>query len=134
MIGERRSTRLRVEPGKVAEFRAAVGLSADADAAVAPPTFTAVMEHFGPTVISLLTDRGIDIDTVLHGEEDISYPHGPLRVGDDLTGEIEITDVRETSGASGPLRIVTVRTELANAAGETVVSIARKLVILDQPA
>ena len=99
---------------------------------VAPPTFPAAIEAFGPAVASILSDRGIDLGSVLHGTEDISYPEGPLRIGDDLTGEVVLTDVEERSGRSGPLRVATFLIQLFRPGGETAVTIRRSLVILGQ--
>lgn len=130
MIGDRRPARLLVERGKVAEFRAAVGLPRRPDAQFAPPTFPAAIEAFGPAVASILSDRGIDLGSVLHGTEDISYPDGPLRVGDELTGEVVLTDVEERSGRSGPLRIVTFAIDLARPDGTLAVAVRRSLVIV----
>lgn len=130
MIGDRRPASLLVERGKVAEFRAAVGMPDRPDVQVAPPTFPAAIEVFGPAVASLLSDRGIDLRSVLHGTEEVSYPDGPLGVGDELTGEIVLTDVEERSGRSGPLRIATFVIELRRPSGELAVTIRRSLVIV----
>lgn len=130
MIGDRRPARLLVERGKVAEFRAAVGLPYSPDVQVAPPTFPAAIEVLGPAVASILSDRGVDLGSVLHGTEDISYPDGPLRVGDELTGEVVLTDVEERSGRSGPLRIVTFLIDLHRPSGELAATIRRSLVIV----
>ena len=97
---------------------------------MAPPTFPAAIEVFGPAVASILSDRGIDLGSVLHGTEDISYPDGPLRVGDDLTGEVVLTDVEERTGRSGPLRIATFVIELRRLGGALAVTIRRSLVIV----
>lgn len=130
MIGDRRPARLLVERGKVAEFRAAVGLPHRPDVQVAPPTFPAAIEVFGPAVASILSDRGIDLGSVLHGTEDITYPGGPLRVGDELNGEVVLTGVEQRSGRSGPLQIVTFTIDLARPDGMLAVTIRRSLVIV----
>ncbi|MEO5664701.1 MAG: MaoC family dehydratase N-terminal domain-containing protein [Nocardioides sp.] len=130
MIGDRRPARLLVERGKVAEFRAAVGLPDRPDVQVAPPTFPAAIEVFGPAVASILSDRGINLGSVLHGTEEISYPAGPLRVGDELTGEVVLTDVEERTGRSGPLRIATFAIDLSRPDGTTAVTVRRSLVIV----
>ena len=74
----------------------------------------------------------LTLGSVLHGTEDVSYPEGPLRVGDDLSGEVVLTEVEERSGRSGPLRIVTFVIQLFRPGGETAVTIRRSLVILGQ--
>lgn len=132
MIGESRPTSLRVEQGKVDEFRRAIGL--DTDGGIAPPTFPAVIEHYGPTVVSLLTDLGLDTGQILHGEEVITYPDGPLRVGDDLHGTIEVVGVTEKRGSAGILRLVRVVTDLRHPDERPAVIIERTFVVLPAPA
>ncbi|QTI69943.1 FAS1-like dehydratase domain-containing protein [Gordonia polyisoprenivorans] len=119
-----------MERGKVSEFRAAVGLPYCSDVQFAPPTFPAAIEVFGPAVASILSDRGIDLGSVLHGTEDITYPGGPLRVGDELTGEVVLTGVEERTGRSGPLRIAMFAIDLARPDGTLAVSVRRSLVIV----
>lgn len=130
MIGESRRTSLTVEAGKVNEFRLATGLSTEATPEIAPATFPVVIEHFGPTIISLLVDLGYDTRRILHGEESITYPDGPLRVGDELSGTIEITNVTEKNGSSGLLRLVTVLIDLRHRDGRPAVLIERVLALL----
>ena len=43
--------------------------------------------------------------------------HHPLRVGDQMTRETRVIDIKEKSGRSGPLVFVVVRHEISNAAG-----------------
>jgi 3-methylfumaryl-CoA hydratase len=43
--------------------------------------------------------------------------HHPLRVGDQMTRETRVMDIKEKSGRSGPLVFVVVRHEISNAAG-----------------
>ncbi len=43
--------------------------------------------------------------------------HHPLRVGDQMTRETRVIDIKEKSGRSGPLVFVLVRHEISNAAG-----------------
>jgi 3-methylfumaryl-CoA hydratase len=43
--------------------------------------------------------------------------HHPLRVGDQMTRETRVVDIKEKSGRSGPLVFVVVRHEISNAAG-----------------
>ena len=121
--------RLRVEGGKVAEFRAATGLSADPDVGVAPPTFPVVLEHFSRPIAAVLEDQGIDLGRVLHGEERIDYPAGPLRVGDQLAGSIEVVNDEQKMGKSGALRVVTLRVDLRRANGQIAATVERVLVV-----
>lgn len=130
MIGDRRPAAVVVERGKVAEFRAAVGLPPSPDVEVAPPTFPAAMELSGPAVASILSDRGIPLESVLHGTEDIAYPDGPLRIGDTLTGHVVLTDIEHRTGRSGPLQVATFEIDLHHPDGRLAVAIRRCLVIL----
>ena len=43
--------------------------------------------------------------------------HRPLRIGDQMTRETRVIDIKEKSGRSGPLVFVVVRHEITNAAG-----------------
>ena len=43
--------------------------------------------------------------------------HHPLRIGDQMTRETRVIDIKEKSGRSGPLVFVVVRHEISNAAG-----------------
>ena len=133
-MAERRDITLAVEAGKVAEFRAATGLARDDAALFAPPTFPVVVEHAGAVFADLLAERGVDLRRVLHGEERIDYPGGPLRVGEQLRGHMWIAGEDSRQGSEGALRRVSVRMELRRADGSTAVTVDRVLVVLeDQP-
>lgn len=122
---------LAVEAGKVAEFRSATGLPPDDRARFAPPTFPTVLEHSGTTYADLLAQRGVDLHRVLHGEERVDYPDGPLRIGEQLSGELRIVGEELRQGRSGPLRLVTVRAELRRADGTLAVTVDRVLVVME---
>jgi hypothetical protein len=129
-MAECRDVTLVVEAGKVAEFRAATGLPRDDAARFAPPTFPVVVEHAGAVFADLLVDRGVDLGRVLHGEECIEYPGGPLRVGEQLHGQMWIAGEESREGSEGSLRLVSVRMELLRADGSTAVTVDRVLVVL----
>ena len=128
---ERRDVTLVVEAGKVAEFRAATGLPRDDAAQFAPPTFPVVVEHAGVAFADLLVERGVDQRRMLHGEERIDYPGGPLRVGEELRGQMWIADEESRQGSEGSLRLVSVRMELRRPDGSTAVTVDRVLVVLE---
>lgn len=133
MLGDSQNVRLRVEAGKVREFRRAIGLPDDEAATVAPPTFPVVLEHFGPPIATLLADRGIDLDRVLHGGERIRYPGGPLRIGDELSGRMTVVQTRSRTGSSGPMTVVDVRIELSREGSQQAdVIVDRTLVVVDR--
>ena len=93
-------------------------------------TFPVVIEHFGPTIVTRLSDLGTDTGRILHGEERIFYPEGPLGVGDVLNGEIRFVHVEEKSGSSGQLQLVTFLIELRHAHGRLATRVERVLVVL----
>ena len=133
-MAERRDVTLVVETGKVAEFRAATGLPRDDAAVFAPPTFPVVVEHAGPVFADLLVERGIDLRRVLHGEERIDYPGGPLRVGEQLHGQMWIAGEESRQGSEGPLTLVSVRLELRRPDESVAATVERVMVVLeDQP-
>lgn len=120
--------RFRVEPALVEQFARATGASS---LERVPPTFPVVMEHFGPRIVEMLESKGIDSTRMLHGEEDIEYPRGRLRVGDELSGELAITQVRRREGSRGPLTIITVAGTLRTDDGEPAVILRRTLVVVE---
>jgi N-terminal half of MaoC dehydratase len=125
-----RPARLPVEAGKVAEFRRATGLPPLPGAPFAPPTFYAALEHHGPTVASIMVDLGFPLDRVLHGEERVSFPAGPLRVGDELTGTVRLVG-RDTREASvGTLTRVHFAIDLHRPDGTLAAQVERTLVVI----
>ena len=56
----------------------------------------------------------------------------PLRVGDQITRETRVIDIKEKQGRSGPLLFVVVRHEISNAAGVAVVE-EHDIVYRDHP-
>jgi hypothetical protein len=120
---------LEVERGKIAQFARATGL-ADFDPETAPPTFTAVLNHWGLSVSDVMRDLGYDMLHVVHGEETISYPNGPLRAGDILDGEVRIVGVDHKEGRSGPIEIVHMQIVFERPGGQVAVVIDRDLVSL----
>lgn len=122
--------RLPVERGKASEFCRAVGLVAEDGADHAPPTFTAVMDHHGPTIAAMMAALGYPAHRVLHGEESIDLRPGALRLGQSLSGEARHVGTDRVDGRSGPLELVRFAVELRDGDGEVVVQIERTLVVL----
>ena len=112
----------------VEQFRRAVG---GAQTDTVPPTFPVTMEHFGPRIVEMLEAKGVDSTRMLHGEEDIEFPDGGLRIGDVLEGEIAITDVAHRQGSLGPLTIITVAGTLSAQGGSPRVRLRRTLVVVE---
>ena len=66
---------------------------------------------------------------MLHGEERITYPAGPLRVGDELAGSIEIVGDERREGSSRPLRLISLHVDLRRPDGEVAATVDRLLVV-----
>lgn len=129
MLGEARPAALTVEPGKINEFRLATGLPLASPAVVAPVTFPAVVEHYGQAVVQALLDHGYQQPRILHAEESITYPEGPLRAHDELHGSVTVVKEEDKPGKSGPLRFVTVAIELRHPDGRLAVKVERTFVV-----
>jgi hypothetical protein len=121
-----------VEAGKIKEFAAAVGEAnaafwGDDDGSLsAPPTFSHIFRS-GKMEL-LMSDCGLDATKFLHGEHEIEF-HRPLRVGDRLTYDIRVVDVRESQGQrSGPMDIVDLQTVLVDPEGNKVQTIKQTFV------
>lgn len=121
---------------KVREFARAVlsetPLHHDAEAAraagyadvVAPPTFAIVVQD--ATLQQLLNDdeAAVDFSMVVHGDQRFSYTR-PIVAGDELTGVMTVTSVKQLGGNS----MVTSSTEIRDAAGDHVVTAISTLVV-----
>jgi acyl dehydratase len=123
-----------VERGKVREFARATG-AAHPDhehEGFVPPTFLAVASGWwGPSWeepgSSPLADEGLDPGALLHLEESYSFQR-PLRVGDRLTGHLELLEPEEKVGRrAGPMTIYTTRTTFRDAAGDPVAEAVQRV-------
>lgn len=121
---------------KVREFARAVlseaALHHDPEAAraagysdvVAPPTFAIVVQD--ATLQQLLSDEeaAVDFSRVVHGDQRFSYTR-PIVAGDELTGVMTLTSVKQLGGNS----MVTSSTEIRDADGDHVVTAISTLVV-----
>ncbi|MGZ8804383.1 MAG: FAS1-like dehydratase domain-containing protein [Microbacterium sp.] len=91
---------------------------------VAPPTFAMVVQD--QTLQQLLAepDSGIVLQNVLHAEQRFRYTR-PIVAGDELTGTLSVTGVREMRGSA----MVTSEAEIRDAAGEHVVTATSVLLV-----
>ena len=125
---------LTVQLRKVAEFRRATGWfgpDPDEDAPI-PPTFPVALEHEGPPIVDLLIGMGYAAERLLHGEEVIDYPNGPLHIGDHLSGETCFVGSQRKRGRTGDLELLTTCTELRHPDGELAVRITRTFVFVPE--
>ena len=121
---------------KVREFARAVlseaALHHDPEAAraagysdvVAPPTFASVVQD--ATLQQLLSDEeaAVDFSRVVHGDQRFTYSR-PIVAGDELTGVMTVTSVKQLGGNS----MVTSSTEVSDATGAHVVTAISTLVV-----
>lgn len=123
-----------VERGKVREFARATGAvhpGYERDGLV-PPTFLAVASGWwGPSWedpgSSPLADEAVDPNTLLHLEETYRFRR-PLRIGDRLTGHLELLEPEEKVGRrAGPMTIYTTRTVFRDTDGEAVAEAVQRV-------
>jgi len=91
---------------------------------VAPPTFAMVVQDL--TLQQLLAEpgSGIELSRVLHAEQRFRYTR-PIVAGDELTGRITITQLRDMRGST----MLTSETEVTDAAGAHVVTAVSVLLV-----
>ncbi len=119
--------RMPIEHGKVAEFWAALG---DEYSPIAPATFLMTQRFWSPPFD--WASFGIDLDPrrILHGEQEFSYPTGPVRVGQVLVVRHRIAeDYRKTGSRGGELRFVVRETEFRDEQTGAVACVSRSTTI-----
>jgi acyl dehydratase len=120
---------------KVREFADAIGetspLCQDRAAAraagypdlVAPPTFAMAVVARAQEAVLFDPALGLDFSRVVHGDQAFTH-HRPICVGDELSAVVHIDAIRQLAGND----IITLRTELADAAGAPVSTAVSTLV------
>lgn len=91
-----------------------------------PPTFYFSVELAVPDTFGYLTDVGIDLRTVLHGEQGFTY-HRLAHAGDELSSSsvvVEVADRRE-----GRLQLVTSETTVRTGHDEPVATMVNTVVV-----
>ena len=91
-----------------------------------PPTFYYGVDLEVLNAIKLLTEIGVDLRAVLHGEQEFTY-HSIAYAGDELTSSAVITDVYDKKG--GALKFLVTDVPIVNQHGVTVVTMRESLVI-----
>lgn len=121
---------------KVREFASAVGaadvvhhdLAAARDQGfadlVAPPTFAIVLTLQAEQDVVTHPEAGVDWTRVVHREQRFTY-HRPVVVGDELTAQVFLADVREVAGND----LVSCRTEVQDGLGAPVLTALSTLVV-----
>jgi hydroxyacyl-ACP dehydratase HTD2-like protein with hotdog domain len=115
---------LPIERGKLREFIRAVGetsVNPDEPEAVIPPTFLATAMWWEHDDSNPLRAANLDMERMLHVEQEFVFHGGPPAVGAVLTGQSRIAKTWEKHGKrSGDMTFVSVTTEFRNEAGEVV--------------
>lgn len=113
--------RFAIEPERVRAFALAIGHPGDD----VPPTFATAPEIAGGLANAVADHAlGLDMSRVLHGEQSYEWRR-PLRVGETLLAESTIERIRSKGG----LGFLTLRTDLRDEAGETVVVAENTLIV-----
>ena len=114
---------LQVTRGRLRDFATATGQTdpvyLDVDVAKqaghrdlpVPPTFVFGVDLESPDAFEFLIDLGVDLRTVLHGEQEFIY-HEMAYAGDELSTTSSITDIYEKKG--GLLEFIVRRTVVRN--------------------
>ncbi|MFC0453181.1 MaoC family dehydratase N-terminal domain-containing protein [Rhodococcus jostii] len=95
-----------------------------------PPTFMFGIELEAPNPFAFLDDLGVDLRTVLHGEQQFDY-HRMAHAGDELTATSRITDIYEKKG--GLLEFLVRETTVTNQDGATVAVMRGVTVVQNRP-
>ncbi|QXF84174.1 MaoC family dehydratase (plasmid) [Rhodococcus pyridinivorans] len=95
-----------------------------------PPTFVFGIELEAPNPFAFLEDLGVDLRTVLHGEQQFDYPQMAY-AGDELTAASRITDIYEKKG--GLLEFIVKETTVTNQDGARVAVMRSATVVQHRP-
>ncbi|MEU7145269.1 MaoC family dehydratase N-terminal domain-containing protein [Nocardia sp. NPDC046473] len=132
---------LTVDAGRLRFFAAAIGernpIFTDLDAAKAagysnlpvPPTFLFGIELDNPGSFSWLTDLGVDLRRILHGEQSFTY-HATAVAGDVLTATPTIGNVYSKKG--GALDFIE-KTSTVTRADGTLVAELKSVIVVRNP-
>ena len=129
---------VEVEKGRLKFFAKAIGetdpIYMDEDAAKAagyrslpaPPTFgfSLDLEQYEP--FSDLTEMGISLGKLLHGEQNFTY-HAPICAGDTITLQSKVVDIYDKKG--GALEFLVQDYTLKNQDDQLVAEVRRTLVV-----
>ena len=95
-----------------------------------PPTFYFGVDLEVPDSFAYLAEMGIDLSSVLHGEQEFTY-HEMAYAGDELTSSSVVVDIFEKKG--GALQFLVTDTPIVNADGTTIVTMRSTLVVRQLP-
>lgn len=127
-----------METGRLAFFASAIGeidpIYTDLDAARAaghpglpvPPTFLFSIELEQPDPFAWLTEMGVDLRRILHGEQSFTY-HAMAFSGDTLVATPQITDVY--SKKAGTLEFIVKHTQITRDDGGPIADLDSTIVV-----
>ena len=95
-----------------------------------PPTFFFGIDLESPSPFGFLTDLGVDLRAVLHGEQEFVH-HRMAYAGDELSTRSRITDVYAKKG--GALQFLVRETTVTDGGGTTVATLRNTAVIRQLP-
>lgn len=94
-----------------------------------PPTFFFGIDLEGPNNWNFLKDLGVDLRTVLHGEQEFTF-HEIAYAGDELSTTSRVVDMYEKKG--GRLEFIVRDTTVTNQHG-AVVAVLRSVTVVQNP-
>jgi acyl dehydratase len=106
----------------------AVGSASEWGDIIAPPTFATSFRSEVGDVSQLLTDLGVDISRLLHGEQEFEI-HRQLRPGETLLCRPRVVDIYEKTGRSGPMAFVVRETIVTDRNNEIVLTMRNVTVV-----
>lgn len=122
--------RARVDPGRLRLFAQALGQDEPphrpGERIPVPPTFLFGLELDAPEPFAWLTDLGVDLRRVLHGEQSFVY-HAPAYAGDTLVASPRIADIYDRRG--GELEFVVKQTSVTGEDGRPVADLTSVIVV-----
>ncbi len=135
---------IEIERGKLRELALAIGdtnpIYHSRDAAEATgykdipfsPTAPTILSFWGnPTFLSQLSEIGINVTRILHGEEAYEYL-GTIYPGDILTGVTTIVDGKTRKTREGSMDIVTLQTRYTNQHNDPVLNATTMFVVQEK--
>lgn len=119
---------LTLEPGRLAFFAKAIGEppAPAGETPIVPPTFLLSADFDNGTLEKALTEMGVKLNRVLHGEQGFTY-HAPVYAGDTVTLRAKVTDIFDKRG--GALDFVVIDTSATNQDGNLVAEIRNVVVV-----
>jgi hypothetical protein len=119
--------RARVDPGRLRLFAQALGQPPASGARLpVPPTFLFGLELEVPEPFAWLTDLGVDLRHVLHGEQSFTY-HALAYPDDVLVASPRIADIYDRR--NGELEFVVKDTEVTGEDGRPVADLTSVIVV-----